>query len=168
MTKPEIVKKAFLLSKAGANNQFNLSFKCLSSPETLQALRTLPQDEPKLWKKLTGDMFGKGEDAAVPSQATHTASDVGEDGGNIEPPFSATDLENTELTNDNAPLDVVMEHLANGNSSEKLPVSYTITTDGSIVITMELELYERVVMEAATDETGLVGVRHGQGSKGRW
>ncbi|KIK72265.1 hypothetical protein PAXRUDRAFT_22189, partial [Paxillus rubicundulus Ve08.2h10] len=156
---------AFLLCKAGPNDQFNLSFERLSSPETLWALRTLPKDEQKLWKKLTGDVFGKGEDAAVPSQATCSAGDVGEDGGNIEPPFSATDLENAELTNDDAPLDVVMEHLANDNSSKKLPVGYTITTDGSIVITTELELYERVVMEAATDETGPGDVRHGRGKR---
>ncbi|KIK77740.1 hypothetical protein PAXRUDRAFT_165846, partial [Paxillus rubicundulus Ve08.2h10] len=38
INKPEIVKKAFLLCKAGPNNQFNLSFEHLSSPETLWAL----------------------------------------------------------------------------------------------------------------------------------
>ncbi|KAG2065561.1 hypothetical protein BDR04DRAFT_1234494 [Suillus decipiens] len=125
VNKTDLIKKAFALCKAGEDDKTNLSFTSLTSIDTLQALRDLPRTDPDMWQHIQ----------------PHSSNNDSADGAEVFLPED--DMVKSDGVNDEAPLEVVLEHIMSGKAY--VPEGYIMDTDGSLIVDGAADKHHEVI-----------------------
>ncbi|KAG1883682.1 hypothetical protein F4604DRAFT_1920193 [Suillus subluteus] len=117
VNKTDLIKKAFALCKAGEDDKSNLSFKSLTSIDTLRDLRDLPHTDPDMWQRI---------------QLRSTTTRINDDSVDAEVSLPEDDVVESDGVDDEAPLEVVLEHIMSDKTY--VPEGYIMGTDGSLIV----------------------------------
>ncbi|KAG1843547.1 hypothetical protein F4604DRAFT_1689480 [Suillus subluteus] len=108
---------AFALCKAGEDDKSNLSFKSLTSIDTLRDLRDLPRTDPDMWQRI---------------QLCSTTTRINDDSVDAEVSLPEDDVVESDGVDDEAPLEVVLKHIMSDKTY--VPEGYIMGTDGSLIV----------------------------------
>ncbi|KAG1843041.1 hypothetical protein F4604DRAFT_1938376 [Suillus subluteus] len=117
VNKTDLIKKAFALCKAGEDDKSNLSFESLTNIDTLRDLRDLPRTDPDMWQRI---------------QLRSTTTRINDDSVDAEVSLPEDDVVESDGVNDEAPLEVVLEHIMSDKTY--VPEGYIMGTDGSLIV----------------------------------
>ncbi|KAG1802557.1 uncharacterized protein BJ212DRAFT_1285682, partial [Suillus subaureus] len=145
INKPELVKQAFFMCKAGEN--FNLSFTSLTSQEVLQYLHDVQKNDPAGWTRIATAQY---KTVSI-NQATDSKSeDKATDTIGVESPFdnaSKHDLDASDM-----PMDALLDHMA--SRGEHVCSDCRIDADGGLLCSNHSKVYDVGDITAEDVESG--------------